>query len=65
MPIYEFVCKKCGQIFERLVFSSQEKVLCPKCKAEEVQKLLSCFSSRSQSPGQGIVSGCNPASRFG
>ncbi|WP_456432029.1 FmdB family zinc ribbon protein [Thermosulfuriphilus sp.] len=64
MPIYEFICKKCGQIFERLVFSNQEQVLCPKCKAKEVQKLLSSFSSRSASPGSSLSSGCAPGSRF-
>ncbi len=44
MPLYEYKCKKCGNSFEELVFG-EEKVKCPKCGSEEVEKLLSVFSS--------------------
>jgi putative FmdB family regulatory protein len=42
MPIYEYVCAKCGQEFERLVFGDR-KVACPKCESEEVKKKFSVF----------------------
>lgn len=47
MPIYEYVCKKCDQQFEELVFSSAEKVTCPQCGTTRVQRALSVFSYSS------------------
>lgn len=45
MPIYEYVCQKCGDKFEKFVRSSanQGDVVCPKCGASEVKKALSLF----------------------
>ncbi len=44
MPIYEFVCTKCGHVFENLVAMGREKeTACPKCGALEVRKMLSSF----------------------
>lgn len=46
MPIYEFVCKKCGKEFEStLSFSEREKkkVKCPSCGSTRVSQLLSTF----------------------
>ncbi len=44
MPLYEFVCQKCGKRFERLVAAGKEKdVVCDGCGSGEVQKMISCF----------------------
>jgi putative FmdB family regulatory protein len=44
MPIYEFVCRKCGRRFECLVAMGKEKdAACPECGAADAQKLLSSF----------------------
>jgi putative FmdB family regulatory protein len=44
MPIYEFVCGKCGCRFESLVRMGGEKgVCCPECGASEVRKRVSAF----------------------
>jgi putative FmdB family regulatory protein len=45
MPIYEYVCQKCGNKFEKFLRSccNQGEVLCPKCGAAEVKKALSLF----------------------
>jgi putative FmdB family regulatory protein len=44
MPIYEFVCRKCGRRFESLVrLGGEKEVACPECGAADVQKLLSSF----------------------
>jgi putative FmdB family regulatory protein len=44
MPIYEFICGKCGRKFETLVRLGGEKgVCCPECGSAAVQKLLSAF----------------------
>lgn len=40
MPLYEFECKSCENIFEDLVFSD-ENPACPKCHSEKTEKLIS------------------------
>ncbi len=50
MPIFEFVCEKCGEKFEKLVFSSdKDGITCPKCKSENVKKVFSIFASKGSS----------------
>ncbi len=43
MPLYEYRCKNCGTVFEVLQLSirEEEKVQCPRCGSEEVEKLVS------------------------
>jgi putative FmdB family regulatory protein len=54
MPIYEYICKKCCNSFEKLVFDSDKKpVSCPECKAKDVQRLLSCTGFIRNSGGSG------------
>jgi len=60
MPIYEFVCSKCGNIFSVLTFSSSEEKAkaCPSCGSPDVIKKLSSFScSCSPSPSGGFSGG--------
>jgi len=52
MPIYEYKCDNCGDIFEELVSGDTEKVPCPKCKSSSVHKLISLISA------MGIAGGC-------
>ncbi len=47
MPIFEFKCKKCGEVFELLV-RANEKPACPKCKGKRLEKLISTFNAGSQ-----------------
>lgn len=50
MPLFEFVCKKCGNKFEKIVFSiNNEEIKCPSCNSNEVEKQFSTFSSTSSS----------------
>ena len=57
MPLFEYICKKCNTKFEKIVFSiDKEKVQCPKCKSEDVQKQISLFSSGGNSEGCSDVS---------
>ncbi len=51
MPIYEFLCNKCDNEFEELVFSST-KVECPECGSKKVKRLVSSFAFG----GEGIKS---------
>jgi putative FmdB family regulatory protein len=45
MPIFEYNCRRCHYNFETIVLSAREKVNCPKCDSNAVEKQLSVFSS--------------------
>ncbi|MDZ7373028.1 MAG: zinc ribbon domain-containing protein [candidate division KSB1 bacterium] len=60
MPIYEYRCPHCGEVFERFVRSvySQEPVRCPRCGNEETERILSAFHSGGASAVSSGSSGC-------
>lgn len=45
MPIYEYSCEKCNEMFEKFVKVSDgdDKVQCPKCGNSKVKRLFSLF----------------------
>jgi putative FmdB family regulatory protein len=46
MPIYEFLCQKCGAESELLIRTSRWKgTPCPKCGSTKLAKKLSVFAS--------------------
>ena len=45
MPIYEYQCKVCEHVFEKLIFKSDETVVCPVCYSKDTQKLISATVS--------------------
>jgi putative FmdB family regulatory protein len=49
MPIYEYQCGECDERFEVIVRSSDEEsgLRCPRCDAENLQRVVSVFSSHS------------------
>ncbi|MBI9016840.1 MAG: zinc ribbon domain-containing protein [Phycisphaerae bacterium] len=53
MPLYEFICDKCGYKFEKLVnsMSNRTKQICPECNSE-AKKTVSSFTAHSN-PGTG------------
>lgn len=70
MPIHEFKCKGCGNVFEYLCLRSDDKehVICPSCGDNETEVLLSTFSSTASGRGEGggktLSSSCSPSSGF-
>lgn len=45
MPLYEFKCLKCRELFELLVMHNETgPVTCPKCKSEDFERVLSATS---------------------
>ncbi len=47
MPIFEYNCTDCENIFEEFVMSSKVgDVQCPKCKGVNTHKLFSTFASK-------------------
>ena len=51
MPIYEYECNKCEEKFElrRSIADSDSEVECPKCGAENPQRVFSVFAVSSSS----------------
>lgn len=47
MPIYEFQCEDCGEIFEELVLGKIEEIKCKKCKGYNVKKLISTVAFKT------------------
>jgi putative FmdB family regulatory protein len=45
--MYEYCCRKCGKQFEMLrrMQDADRDLTCPECRSEEVERLLSKFSS--------------------
>lgn len=52
MPLYEFKCLDCGNLFERLMLKSSQKTACPACECESVERVLSMFAVSSESKRQ-------------
>jgi putative FmdB family regulatory protein len=45
MPIYEYICDKCGKAFEVLVASAASKSDCPECGSKELSRQFSTFAA--------------------
>ena len=50
MPIYEFLCEKCGYKFTVLIpVAERDQVSCPDCKSSEVKQLITGFAVKTGS----------------
>jgi putative FmdB family regulatory protein len=60
MPIYEYRCRKCGKLFEKIqkVGEGGDSLKCPDCGGKKPEKVLSSFSSSKRSESS---SSCSPA----
>jgi putative FmdB family regulatory protein len=58
MPIYEYICKDCGNRFEMLrsIKEADIAVQCKSCQSSRTQRALSVFFARS---GSQIIAGDN------
>ncbi len=47
MPLYDYQCKECGEVFELIVrFSEANQIqICPKCESKNTQRKLSVVAS--------------------
>ena len=46
MPIFEYVCTRCKNQFEELVFGQEETAVCPSCGSTKTEKLMSCCRAK-------------------
>jgi putative FmdB family regulatory protein len=61
MPIREYKCKKCGNIFENLEIDLKDgNVICPNCKSKNAERIFSLFLRSGPSK-----SSCDLTKRFG
>ncbi|MBZ0156411.1 MAG: zinc ribbon domain-containing protein [Alphaproteobacteria bacterium] len=53
MPIYEYSCKKCNEVFSvfQSMNASEKDTKCPKCGSNDVVKKISSFSCCSPASG--------------
>ena len=60
MPMYEYRCKTCGKLFEKLrrLNDADRDIDCPECESEDVERLISTFATSGSgcapSPGGGF-----------
>ncbi len=61
MPIYEYRCKKCRESFEVIQKLNEDNkgLRCPKCEADEPERLLSAFCSGGQKGATGMGAGAH------
>ncbi|MBM4348748.1 MAG: zinc ribbon domain-containing protein [Deltaproteobacteria bacterium] len=66
MPIYEYQCRKCGEIFEKIQKPNEgvESVACPFCGEWEPEKILSGFSSLRRSESTSSCGSPGGSKRF-
>lgn len=50
MPLFDFVCRACGEEFEALVMGN-DKPDCPRCQSADLKKQMSTFAMRTGSAG--------------
>lgn len=55
MPIYEYRCQKCEQVFEHLARSmnGESRVACPECGSSKTERMLSVFAAHQGVSAQG------------
>jgi putative FmdB family regulatory protein len=52
MPIFEYICKSCGNKFEAIVLGSKQSE-CPSCKGTELEQQLSTFAAHGTDRSSG------------
>jgi putative FmdB family regulatory protein len=60
MPLYEYECRECGQVFEKMVRFSEidQPAECPECKSQDIHKRITTFASTGSSSQSAASSGC-------
>ena len=61
MPMFEFVCSECGEIFEELMSRAEVEagnVACPKCGGAKVDRRMSGFATAGDAGGGYGGGGC-------
>lgn len=66
MALFEYRCSDCGNVSEHLVYSAEDKLSCPDCGSDKLEKLLSTFAVNAKSsPSCGPAHSCPHAGHCG
>jgi putative FmdB family regulatory protein len=61
MPLYEYVCRQCGERFEKLVRASDaQTVACPRCESASVTRAFSTFATGNTTERGSTSPNCGP-----
>ena len=62
MPIYEYACRPCGEVFEQLILrkADEAEVRCPACASGDVSRRVSQPASRRGGAERGPRGACGP-----
>jgi putative FmdB family regulatory protein len=50
MPLYEYLCRKCGEKFAKVLTVKEhdtKKVHCPKCESAQLEKIIEPFFAKT------------------
>ncbi len=68
MPMFEYICRACGETFEELRSASpdEREPECPACGSKDVVKLFSSFATATAGAprGRGSSGSCGSSRRF-
>ncbi|UCB46049.1 MAG: zinc ribbon domain-containing protein [Spirochaetota bacterium] len=63
MPVFEYQCNECENLFEILVRTKDQGISCPRCNSAHVLKKFSTFAYKGDTPSQSTTSsGCSTCS---
>jgi putative FmdB family regulatory protein len=65
MPLFEYLCRACGNRFEVLAGANRKPPDCPGCGAARTQKQLSVFSPAAARPAAPAACGAGACSAAG
>jgi putative FmdB family regulatory protein len=49
VPLYDYACLNCGEVFEALVLHNSAPPACPRCRGQHLKQQISMFSVDSES----------------
>jgi putative FmdB family regulatory protein len=58
MPIYEFKCSSCGEVFSKLIIKKDDTINCPFCKSEKVERIISSVATFSKGTSPSMARNC-------
>ena len=61
MPLYEYRCRDCKAVVEKLVIGEREEVDCPECGGKNLDRILSAtadYRNEGGLPGAGDTACC-------
>lgn len=66
MPIYEYRCRRCGEVFERYMKAHEkaDALTCPYCGEKKPEKIFSSFSSSKGSDSSSSCGSSGTSTRF-